>query len=227
MAAFHEVRFPVKISFGSSGGPGRKTDIVELSSGYEERNSPWLYSKHTFNVAYGIRSMNQIYLVKSFWEARHGQLYGFRYKDWSDYKSCAPDDVITPTDQIIGTGDGVTASFQLKKVYTSGLHTYTRLIRKPVAGTVRIAVNGVELDEGWTIDTTTGIITFDNNSFNNDFNNDFAGNNVDWVPDVGDAVTAGFEFDVPVRFDSEELTINLAEWRAGQISDIPLKEIRV
>src|SRR5690606_33911600 len=126
--AFHDVRFPVKISFGSSGGPERKTDIVEMSTGAEERNSPWLHSRRRYNVAYGIRSMNQIHDVLAFFEARHGMLNSFRYKDWADYKSCGPDDTISPTDQVLGTGDGTEDKFQLVKRYTSGSQTYVRPI---------------------------------------------------------------------------------------------------
>ena len=206
--AFHEVRFPVKISFGSSGGPMRKTDIVELASGDEERNSPWLNSKHKFNAAYGIRSMNQVYQLKEFFEARHGKLNGFRYKDWSDYKSCAPDDTATALDQIIGTGDNSETDFQLVKAYTSGSQTYTRTIIKPVSGTVLISVNNTPMLSGWTVSTTTGIVTFDT------------------APAGSATIRAGFEFDVPVRFDTDELIINLAEWRSGQIPDIPIVEVR-
>lgn len=207
--AFHEVRFPVKISFGSTGGPERKTDIVELASGFEERNSPWANSRHRYNIAYGIRSMNQIHQVKAFFEARHGQLHGFRYKDWADYKSVEPDDSISATDQIIGTGDGDATQFQLRKGYTSGSQTYYRPIKKPVSGTTVVSVNGTPLVSGWSVNVNTGIITFSS------------------APASGAVIRAGFEFDVPVRFNTDYLSINLSEWRSGQISDIPVVEIRV
>lgn len=206
--AFHDVRFPVKISFGSSGGPERKTDIVEMSTGAEERNSPWLHSRRRYNVAYGIRSMNQIHDVLAFFEARHGMLHSFRYKDWADYKSCGPDDTISPTDQVLGTGDGTEDKFQLVKRYTSGSQTYVRPITKPVNGTVVVSLDGVNQPSGWNYDLGTGIVTFDS------------------PPGNGVVVRAGFEFDVPVRFDTDYLAINLAEWRAGQITDIPLIEVR-
>ena len=123
--AFHEERFPVDISYGSQGGPIRKTNIVQLDSGYEHRNTNWQHSKRRYNVNYGIKTYNQIHTVIEFWEARMGPLYGFRYKDWADFKSCAPTLSITNTDQTIATGDGTTTVFQLIKTYTSGDQTYT------------------------------------------------------------------------------------------------------
>lgn len=206
---FHEVRFPTKISFGSSGGPERKTDIVELSSGFEERNTPWADSRRRYNVAYGIKTMNQMHELIAFFEARKGRLYGFRYKDWTDYKSCAPDDAVDPDDQIIGTGDGTETAFQCVKTYTSGSETYQRTIKKLVTGTVRVSLNGVEQLSGWSANTNTGVITFTS------------------APGAGVIVRAGFEFDVPVRFDTDQLSINLAEWRNGQAADIPLVELKL
>lgn len=207
--SFHEVRFPTKISFGSTGGPGRRTDIAELASGFEERNTAWSRSRHRYDVAYGIKSMNALHEVIAFFEARRGKLYGFRYKDWSDYKSCPPDNAVTPLDQVIGTGTGTATTFQLVKAYTSGGQTYTREINKPVSGTVRIAVNDVELTSGWSINTATGVVTFTS------------------APANGHSIKAGFEFDVPVRFDADDLMIDLSEFRLGSVSSIPLVEVRV
>lgn len=213
MPAFHEVQFPVDISRGSTGGPKRLTDIVTLRSGFEERNSIWANSRHAYDAGIGLRSMSDVYDVKKFWEARSGMLYGFRWKDWSDYKSGDPLAAITATDQVIGTGDGSNDTFQLKKAYTSGATTYTRTIKKPVSGTVRVAVAGVEktITTHFTVDTTTGEITFT------------MGN----IPTLGQSVTAGFEFDVPCRFDQDELNINMELFSAGEIQTIKIMEIRV
>ena len=210
---FHEVRFPLEVSFGSSGGPERRTEIVTLGSGYEERNSPWADSRRRYDAGYGIRSLEDLHKVVGFFEARHGRLHGFRWKDRVDRASGVYGVPVTPTDELLGTGDGVNALFNLTKHYTSGSAIYSRNITKPVDGTVRVAVNGVEqtLASDFVIDVTTGLITF------------LAGRE----PGPGLSVTAGFEFDVPVRFDTDFLDISLTGFDAGDIPSIPLVEIRV
>ena len=206
--AFHEVRFPDNISRGARGGPERRTQVVELASGDEERNASWANSRRRYDVAYGIRRADDLAAVVAFFEARNARLYGFRYKDWADYKSSLPSQVITPTDQQIGIGNGSLKTFQLAKRYTSGAQTWVRTIAKPVAGTVRVALGTVEQVSGWTLDATTGLVTFTT------------------APGAGVAVTAGFEFDVPVRFDTDMLDVTLDIERLGSITSIPLLEIR-
>jgi len=206
--AFHDVRFPDTISRGARGGPERRTQIVELASGDEERNASWANSRRRYDVAYGIRRADDLAAVVAFFEARNGRLHGFRYKDWADYKSALPSQSITATDQQIGTGTDSLQTFQLAKRYTSGAQTWVRTIAKPVAGTVRVALGMVEQMSGWTVDTTTGVITFTT------------------APAGGVAVRAGFEFDVPVRFDSDTLDVTLDFERLGSITAIPLMEIR-
>jgi uncharacterized protein (TIGR02217 family) len=206
--AFHEVRFPDNISRGARGGPERRTQIVELASGDEERNASWANSRRRYDVAYGIRRADDLAAVVAFFEARNGRLHGFRYKDWADYKSALPSQAITATDQQIGTGTGSLQSFQLAKRYTSGAQTWVRTIAKPVAGTVRVALGMVEQLSGWTLDASTGVITFTT------------------APTNGVIVRAGFEFDVPVRFDSDTLDVTLDFERLGSITSIPLLEIR-
>lgn len=206
--AFHEVRFPDDISRGARGGPERRTQIVELASGDEERNASWANSRRRYDVAYGIRRADDIAAVVAFFEARNGRLYGFRFKDWGDHKSCLPSGTPSPIDQAIGTGDGTTTASQLVKHYASGSQTWTRAITKPVADTVRVALDGAEQLVGWSVDTTTGVVTFDS------------------APAAGVAITAGFAFDVPVRFDTDVLDVTLDLERLGSITSIPLLEIR-
>jgi len=206
--AFHEVRFPDNISRGARGGPERRTQIVELASGYEERNASWASSRRRYDVAYGIRRADDLAAVVAFFEARNGRLHGFRYKDWADYKSGLPSQAITATDQQIATGTGILKTFQLAKRYVSGAQSWTRTIAKPVAGTVRVALGMVEQMSGWTFDTTTGVVTFT------------------IAPGNGVVVRAGFEFDVPVRFDTDVLDVTLDIERLGSITSIPLLEIR-
>ena len=206
--AFHDVRFPDDISRGARGGPERRTQIVELASGDEERNASWANSRRRYDVAYGIRRADDLAAVVAFFEARNGRLYGFRYKDWADYKSCPPSGTPGPDDQAIGTGDGATTAFQLTRLYSSGAQSWSRIIAKPVAGTVRVALGGAELTSAWSVDTATGIVTFDA------------------APGAGAAITAGFQFDVPVRFDTDQLDVTLDLERLGSITSIPLVEIR-
>lgn len=206
--AFHEVRFPGNISRGARGGPERRTQVVELASGDEERNASWANSRRRYDVAYGIRRADDLAAVVAFFEARGGRLHGFRFKDWADYKSSQPSQPVAPTDQPLGTGDGATTVFQLMKRYSSGAQSWSRAIAKPVEGSVRLALNGVEQMSGWSIDPTTGSVTFTT------------------APGAGVAITAGYEFDVPVRFGSDTLDVTLDVERLGSITSIPLIEIR-
>ena len=111
--AFHEIRFPDNISRGARGGPERRTQVVELASGDEERNASWANSRRRYDVAYGIRRADDLAAVVAFFEARNGRLFGFRFKDWADYKSSVPSQPITATDQQIGIGTGILNTFAL------------------------------------------------------------------------------------------------------------------
>lgn len=206
--AFHEVRFPDNISRGARGGPERRTQIVELASGDEERNASWANSRRRYDAAYGIRRADDLAAVVAFFEARNGRLYGFRWKDWGDYKSCLPSGTPAATDQAIGTGDGTTTAFQLVKVYASGAQTWARTITKPVAGTVSLALDGVTQASGWSVDAARGLITFVA------------------APASGVTITAGFDFDVPVRFDTDQLDVTHDVERLGSITSFPLIEVR-
>jgi uncharacterized protein (TIGR02217 family) len=211
--SFHEVRFPTAISRGAQGGPERRTDVVVLGSGYEERNSRWADSRRVYNAGYGVKSIDDLDAVIAFFEERRGRLYGFRWRDHVDFKSCAPGATVAPLDQAIGTGDGATAAFQLTKTYGSAHAPWMRAIKKPVAGTVRVAVDAVEQTEGvaLTVVAATGIVTFEPGH----------------VPAADAAITAGFEFDVPARFDTDRLEISLQGFRHGAIPNIPIVEVRL
>jgi len=209
--SFHEVRFPANLSFGALGGPERRTEIVTLSNGFEERNTPWAHSRRRFDAGMGLRSLEDVEAVVAFFEARQGQLHGFRWKDWSDYRSASPSREITGDDQVLGMGDETQTEFQLIKIYRSGTVSYERPISKPVAGTVLVAISGEPqvVDEDYTLDVETGIVTFTH------------------PPDFQAEITAGFEFDVPVRFDTEAIFTSMASFQAGEVPDIPVVEVRV
>lgn len=219
--SFHEVRFPDNVSYGSGGGPGYSTSIIELEGGNEERVGRWTNARRKYDVSYGIKSPEQLHTVHGFYIAREGPLHGFRYKDWIDYATCpsgnlhVPNSVgsvetVTPFDQTLAAGTGALTQFQLLKRYTSGPSTKIRPISKPVAGTVRVAVNGAEVVSGWSVDNTTGIVTFTS------------------PPSNGAVVTAGCEFDVPVRFGKEVdevLSANYENFGWGSVPSIPLVEL--
>jgi uncharacterized protein (TIGR02217 family) len=206
---FDDVRFPVAISLGATGGPERRTDVVMTASGREERNARWANSRRKYNVGYGLRSLDDVQAVVAFFEERRGRLHPFRFKDHADFKSCVASASVSATDQVIGTGDGVTAGFQLVKTYGASPQAYVRNITALVSGTVKIAVNGGASNH-FAVNNSTGLVTFE------------AG----FIPAAGATITAGFEFDVPVRFDTDELSINLAHFQGGEIPHIPLVEVR-
>lgn len=208
---FHDVRFPAALSFGSVGGPERRTDVVTISNGFEERNSPWAHSRRRYDAGVGMRSLDDVETMIAFFEARYGQLYSFRWKDWSDFRSCKPSLAITPLDQVLGQGDGTRTIFPLVKTYRSGSYGYARPIAKPVSGTVEVAVDGLTLSEttDYTVDYATGTLTFA------------------VAPALAVDVTAGFEFDVPVRFDTDSIQTSVASFQAGEIPTVPIIEVRV
>jgi uncharacterized protein (TIGR02217 family) len=213
MNSFHEIRFPVETAIRSRGGPERRTDIVTLGSGREERNARWAHARRRYDAGFGVRSLAALSAVTAFFEERRGRLHGFRFKDRIDFRSSAAGGAATALDQPIGTGNGALAVFQLVKVYGAAHAPYTRIIAKPVAGSVTVAVAGAAKVEGtdFTVDHATGLVSF------------LPGK----IPAAGAAVTAGFEFDVPVRFDTDRLDINLASFEAGDAPTIPLIEIVV
>ena len=204
--AFHEVRLPARLAFGSTGGVERRTEIATLASGHERRSTPWAMGRRRYLIGANLRSLDDMAELTAFFEARRGRLYGFRFKDFADHKSCAPGGTVGPGDQALGVGDGVRRSFQLVKRYGD----VERAIAKPVEGSVRVAVAGVEPAAGaFAVDAVTGVVTLET------------------APAVGDAVTAGFLFDTPVRFDADRIEATLESFEAGRMAAVPLIEVRV
>lgn len=202
--SFHEVRLPARLAFGSTGGVERRTEVVTLASGFERRSSPWANGRRRYLIGAGVRSLDDAAVLVAFFEARRGRLHGFRFKDFADFKSCSPSGTPAATDQAIGTGDGETVAFQLVKAYGD----MARDITKPVTGMVLVAVGGVAAVD-FTVDTATGIVTLDE------------------PPAEDAAVTAGFEFDTPVRFDTDRIDVTLEGFDAGRLVAVPLVEVRV
>lgn len=208
---FHEIRFPLRLSLGASGGPGRRTDIVALSNGGETRNARWADARRRYDAGTGLRGLEDLYELTAFFEARRSQLYGFRFRDPVDHASAPPGQAIAATDQPIGTGDGARTVFALAKTYADSGGATVRRIEKPADGSVVVAIDGVALDPGdYEVDSATGLVTIAPGL----------------VPEPGAAVTAGFEFDIPVRFDTDRIEISLAAFKAGSAPSVPLVEIK-
>lgn len=205
--AFLEEQFPVNISYGSGGGPGYKTEIIVIRSGFESRDVGWTYPRHKYDAATGVKTIDDMEQLIEFFHAVGGMAYGFRYKDWADFKSCNTTQTISDTDQLIGEGDNVEVDFQIIKTYIKGSFSRVRNISKPVNGTVVVSLDDVPQPTGWSVNLTTGVITF----------SVAPGSTVD--------VKAGYEFDVPCRFDTDELQVGLEFYNAGN-AQVPLIEIR-
>src|SRR4029450_13169837 len=180
MTGFHEVRFPDNIAYGATGGPEFATTVVATGSGHEKRNVNWSEARGRWDVASGLKKQAQIDELLGFFRARGGKAYGFRFKDWTDYKA---------TGQLLGTGDGAQTQFQLVKHYPSGSVIEVRTITKPVAGSGHVYKEAVEQVVGWSVAPTTGLVAFS------------------VPPALGVEVTADFEFDVPVRLDTDHMAV--------------------
>ena len=198
--SFSEKRFPTDISYNSLGGPEYFTEISSLKNGHEQRNISWQTARCHYNVTHAIKSQSQLDEIIAFFRARKGMAIGFRFKDWSDYIA---------KDQIVGHGDGATKSFQLIKNYVSGENSETRIITKPVAGTVKIYKNSVLQTGGFSIDHKTGAMLFNT------------------PPALGSIINASFEFDVPVRFDSDSLIAKLDQKGIYSFGEIKLVEVKI
>jgi len=212
--AFLDLTFPRDIAAGVTGGPERRVDIVALSSGEEERNARWKHSRRSYDAGFGIRSVDDLAAVVALFEEAGGPLHSFRFRDWSDFSSAAAAaQPLAAGDQMIGTGDGAQTDFQLVKRY-GGLAPYDRPITKPVSGTVLVALDGAPKASGWSVDNATGVVSFVS------------------PPGAGVEVTAGYLFDVPVRFDSMRIATDMAFFSEGDgigkgtIPEIPLIEVK-
>ncbi len=209
MSAFHEVSMALPFSLGASGGPERRVDIVTLGSGAETRNTPWAHGRRRYDVGGAVRTLDEMHELIVFFEARRGKLYGFRFRDPFDFKSCAPSAIPAATDQVIGDVDGERDAFQLVKAYGEGAGAYSRPITKPATVSVNIAIDGeVVLPAAYSV-SDLGIVTFTE------------------PPADGAVVSAGFLFDTPVRFDIDRLDLAIDGFGAGHAVAIPLVEIRL
>lgn len=206
--SFDEINLPEKLAVGSGGGPEFATDVIEVASGAERRQRNWSEALYRYDVAPAVKKQGDLETLTSFFLNRGGRARGFRFKDFMDYSSNGATGTPAATDQTIGTGDGSEQIFQLVKNYGDGLASYARTIKKPVLGSVLVSIDDVEQAGGFTVDHTTGQITFDT------------------APGAGAVIKAGYLFDVPVRFDTDSLDNRLSAYIAFETTEVPLLELR-
>lgn len=204
MALFDSVRLPEDVERGAKGGPRFKTTVVPLVSGREQRNIDWSLARAAWDIGYGMDNKAYYSTVQDFYYARRGKGRGFRFKDWSDFECI---------DELIGIGDGANLLFQSLKTYGADDDApYIRVLTRLVAGTLVVRVDGVvkTLTTHYTVAVETGIITF-------------TGGN---APANLKEVRIDVEFDVPVRFDTDEFDLTLELADAGEVLSLPIVEIR-
>lgn len=214
---FHDIRIPNYDEPGSAGGPGNSTSVITMDSGQERRIVRWSEFRHRYDVSWRVKSYSDLAEMKQFYLARGGLAHSFRYKDWLDYNTTAlgknwegDSNPPTDTDQIIGTGDDSTTTFQLVKRYEDAEGSYVRPLTKIVEDSVVVAIDGTPTASGWTVNLTTGVITFS------------------VAPAMGEVVTAGCEFDVEVRFGdgADEFFATVIDgFGSGQLPVLPLIEV--
>jgi uncharacterized protein (TIGR02217 family) len=203
MESFEDVRFPVALGREASVEPGFSTAVVTGAGGGEQRNSDWADARLRFDAGPGVRGEADLHALIAFFRARRGAAVAFRFEDPFDNSSNGMTGAPGPADQALGTGDGVRTGFALVKSYGGQMRRITR----PVAGTVRVSVGGVERSSGWSLGPL-GTLSFDE------------------APAPGAAVKGGFRFDVPVRFAEDRLSVSRATFEAGEVPSVPLIEVR-
>ncbi len=203
--SFHNVRLPEDVERGVSGGKRFRTDIKTLFSGRERRNVDWARARGRWDAGFGIQELTDLNVVRDFFYARRGSAYGFRFKEWSDYTIGIAD---TDTEQNVGVGDGIIASFDVFKRYTDAGGTYDHPATRLVSGTIRYFENGTEVFSNWSVDIDTGVITRS--------------------PVLADTVIVGVivEYDVPVRFDIDDFNLVLEVFNAGSVPSVPVVELK-
>lgn len=205
-----DVLYPLEVTAGAA-GPSFSTVVTEYGSGFESRNQDWSASRMSFDLGSRPVGAAEAELIMAFFRSRKGKARGFRIRDPFDSRSCASSAVPAKGDQAIGTGDGAKLTFQLVKIYADGSgQSEVRKITRPVAGSVLVAVAGVlkTLGVDYTLNVTTGIVTFAA------------------PPAAAAAITAGFRFDVPARFDIDALMVESLGGDNIQLPPIPAVELR-
>lgn len=204
--AFDDVFYP--LAFGQDAGvsPEFSTNVTVTASGHERRNSLWSDARLRFDVGPGVRSQNELGTLIAFFRARRGAARGFRLTDPYDCSSNGMTGQPSSMDQLLGVGDGTTATFDLVKRYGDGAEPQIRPITRPRLDTLSVSVAGIETTD-WTFAEGGKILLAD-------------------TPAPGEEIRAGFLFDVPVRFAEDRLDVTGVNFAAGEAPSVPLVEIR-
>ncbi len=205
--AFDDVSFPIALGREASVSPAFSTAIVTTASGREQRNADWADARLRFDAGPGVRSEADIQTLIAFFRARRGAARAFRFRDPFDDSSSGMTGTPGVADQTLGIGDGVRTRFALVKRYGEGAEAQQRGITRPVAGSVIVGLDGIMQASGWSLDDG-GTLSFAS------------------APGAATLVTAGFRFDVPVRFAEDSLEVSRASFAAGEAVSVPLIEIR-
>jgi uncharacterized protein (TIGR02217 family) len=201
MTGFHDVNFPSRLKFNVSGGPEMRVDVTRLSSGHERRNKRWSAPLRRYLISVGQRPLDEIQVLTAFFEARSGPLHGFRFRDPFEHSTAVLNQNVSANDVEIGIGNGVTTDMNL--ILGNG-----RQVTHPIEESLRVAINGLEISTGFSFDQSSQKLIFDQ------------------APASGETISAGFQFDVPVRFENEQLVATRTVNNAGEVSDITLLELR-
>lgn len=201
--AFLTTRFPEEIAFGARGGPGFSTNVIMLGGGQEQRNRNWSKARLQWDVSYGIKTQTDYEELLSFFLAAGGRANTFRFKDWTDYR------VPSSSPETLGTSDGASdQTFQLRKTYTVGSDSYVRPVTRPVASAFVLYFDGVAQGSGWSLDADTGLVTVTSD------------------PAEGTVYSWSGEFDVPCRFDTDDMSVSYDDYNNYNWPRVPVIEVR-
>lgn len=209
MNPFHDIRLPVQFGFGAQASLERRTEVLLLGSGRESRNAVWARARRRFDIGPAIQTLERATQLMEFFEARMGRLHAFRFRDFTDFATGPVNRPVTPFDQALAPMEGDPRRFQLRKAYRSGPGEVFRAITLPVPESLRVAVNGTEVLAGrdYTLDPLSGMVTLTP------------------VPPPAAIITAGFAFDIAVRFEADRLDIALEAPNAARAISVGLIEV--
>ena len=202
---FKDIYMPPCLSLDLSVTRTRRTESVTALSGDVYASEKWAFSRRSFRAAWGPKTLDEVQTFLSFWE-NVTTVHTFRVRDWSDYTSALPGEAITDADQAIGIGDGAQTDFQLAKTYGYSGETYAHPIYAPVPGSVMIAFDGVNQSSGWSVNSSSGIVSFNS------------------APATGVVITAGYEYDIKSRFENDAITMAFRARHLGEIDTFTLIE---
>lgn len=195
--SFHDIKLPEFMEIFAYGVPEYTTYYAKSLSGREVRSCANAQHLMKYLIKDCYLSEHEFYLFNSFFKARRGKFYSFRFKDLADYKV---------QNQIIGIGDGVQKKFPLIKNYDDPIMPFDRIITRHIPSTVKLCVNNQEISAEY-YDIQNGVIHFNK------------------PLEIGDKLVANFEFDVEVRFNNDSFAYTHRSDGSIQLSNVELVEV--